>query len=458
MKRKCKNGSLLMVLFFAVALTGQVGAVARTWDHGAGDNDWFTAANWDPNGNPDYSDSLTVNSGSPSTSGLLYICDGGSVTFNNSGTTGSFHGMLSAGHTGIGTLDIKNGAAVTSAAGYIGYTVGSTGTATVDGSGSTWDTGSYSLNVTYKGTGTLNIKNGADVTCGSGRVGYESGSVGTVLVDGSGSTWSTNGVITVGDFGTGTLDIKNGAQVTSSAAGYIGFQKGSTGTVTVDGSGSTWNVGIYSLRVGYYGTATLNVRNDAQVTTGTVFTAAYGTVDLSDGKISANVSNEGTFRGEGDVTGSMSNAGILSPGNSPGYLSIGGNYTQGSSGILLIEMRESGCGVLDITGTASLAGTLSVSFFDEYVPDVGDFFDVLWADTISGEFDYLDLSSLPPGSNFHISYNLNETGEDFVRLTCVPEPATIYLLGLGVLVLTRKRNKQQRDTKQFRGWKVFRQS
>ena len=292
MKPKCKNKCIgsLMALFLAVALAGQAGAVDRTWDNGGGNNNWFTVANWNPDGSPATTDNLTINSGSPATTSYVSASNGGSITFNNSGTTGSFNSnYFDIGYTGIGTLDIKNGADVTSNYSYIGYISGSTGTATVDGSGSTWSTGTGSLDVGYYGTGTLNIKNGAGVTSNYGYVGISSGSTGTATVDGDGSTWNTGtSPLYVGYGGTGTLNITNKADVTS-GSGYIGYYAGSEGTVTVDGYGSTWNTGSGSLYVGLddYATGTLNIKNDAQVTTTGLDIGAKGTVNLSGGKLSA---------------------------------------------------------------------------------------------------------------------------------------------------------------------------
>lgn len=112
------------------------------------------------------------------------------------------------------------------------------------------------------GTGTLTIQNGGAVSDALAYIGVDAGSTGTVTVEGAGSTWS-NFQLVVGWSGTGTLTVQNGGAV-SNHLGVIGAATSSTGTVIVDGSGSSWsNSG--NLRVGDSGTGTLTVRNGGTV-------------------------------------------------------------------------------------------------------------------------------------------------------------------------------------------------
>ena len=52
------------------------------------------------------------------------------------------------------------------------------------------------LYVGYYGTGTLNITNGGTVASATGYLGYNSGSAGVATVDGTGSTWTSNSGLT----------------------------------------------------------------------------------------------------------------------------------------------------------------------------------------------------------------------------------------------------------------------
>ena len=91
-------------------------------------------------------------------------------------------------------------------------------------------------------------------------------------MDGAGSKWTVGYELDIGDsYGTGALRITNGGTV-SSGSSYVGGEPYSnvvgTGTVTVEGPGSTWNSG--SLAVGYAGIGTLNIISGGTVTASSV--------------------------------------------------------------------------------------------------------------------------------------------------------------------------------------------
>jgi T5SS/PEP-CTERM-associated repeat protein len=191
----------------------------------------------------------------------------GEVMIDGAGSTWSSSG-LKVGNYGNGTLNVTGGGAVSNSGhGYIGFESGSIGTVTVDGAGSTltnYNMINSKLTVGYHGNGTLDITNGAMVSSKIVKIGYYSGSIGTASINGSGSTLNTEADILVGRYGNGTLNITDGATVTNST-GQIGSESGSTGTVNVDGAGSIWNNNTL-LNIGLYGAGTLNVIDGAMVT------------------------------------------------------------------------------------------------------------------------------------------------------------------------------------------------
>src|SRR5204863_300485 len=65
---------------------------------------------------------------------------------------------------------------------------------------------------------------------------------------------------------------------------------------------------------------------------------ADGTTLLLNATGALDVTNGATLKGTGSFTGNVGNAGTVSPGNSPGIVTINGNYTQSSPGILNIEI------------------------------------------------------------------------------------------------------------------------
>jgi hypothetical protein len=167
-----------------------------------------------------------------------------------------------------------------------------------------------------------------------------------------------------------------------------------TGTITVDrsaGTGSDWtNSGALNIASGQ------TLRFDGGGS-GPTFTQAAGTTTVG-GILNAGqatfTQTGGTMRGTGtiqlDSSGTYTNSGgIVSPGTSPGILTITGNYTQGAGGTLATEISGttpgSGHDRLAVSGTANLNGTLAISTPD-FTPSAGQTFDVLTAGSRTGTF------------------------------------------------------------------------
>jgi fibronectin-binding autotransporter adhesin len=111
-------------------------------------------------------------------------------------------------------------------------------------------------------TGTVTVNGGSNLLSRYGYVGYDAGSMGTVTVTGADSKWTARSVLYVGHSGNGTLSIKAGGQV-SDDAGYLAFNFGALGTVTVNGSGSLWS--NYDLYIGCSGDGILKVEAGGSV-------------------------------------------------------------------------------------------------------------------------------------------------------------------------------------------------
>jgi T5SS/PEP-CTERM-associated repeat protein len=133
--------------------------------------------------------------------------------------------------------------------------------------------------------GTLTVSDGSTLTCLHGIIGFSSGVTGTVTVTGAGSSWATGNKLYVGLLGNGNLNITNGGTVTTGSSAVLGVFTGSTGTVTVDGTGSAWTVNN-TLGIGTAGTGVLNIANDGAVTvSGTTTLGTLGTINLSGGTL-----------------------------------------------------------------------------------------------------------------------------------------------------------------------------
>ena len=124
-----------------------------------------------------------------------------------------------------------------------------------------------------------------------------------------------------------------------------------------------------------------------------------------DGNIVGTVINNGEVHGNLAIAGNMQNNGLLSPGMSPGTFNVETDYTQSSTGELLIELASaSSFDQLAVTGEATLDGTLNVNLIDGFIPSVGQSFTFLTADDVDGMFTTESLPSVP-GRIFDVIYN-----------------------------------------------------
>lgn len=204
----------------------------------------------------------------------------GSVEFDTN--TWSGDPAVYIGHTSDGSMMISD-YFLTSAA-YMGYAVGTVGSANVTGRDGTWENryrlyigyfGSGNLTIDsagsllsgeplyvgYRGNGTLNVEDGSMLK-GSADIGSIAGSTGQVTVTGTDSSWSDATYINVGYEGDGLLAIEAGARVIS-RYDSIGCNAGSTGTAIVTGVDSAW---MSSRKfVGDYGKGTLLIEAGARV-------------------------------------------------------------------------------------------------------------------------------------------------------------------------------------------------
>lgn len=382
--------------------------------------------------------------------GTLTIENGGLVT-SSSGTIGSSYGLgASTGVviiTGAGSqwqcdngplsvsgdglpckIIIENGGLVTSSGGYVGAFDGS-GTATVTGSGSRW-MNSGDLSVGYAtGTGTLTIQNGGFVTSSSTYLGVNHNSIGTATVTGAGSQWH-NKYLTVGELssGTGKLNVENGGLVITSHDAHLGYTKGSAGFAIVTGSGSQWQVNG-DLVAGNGGIGKLTIENGGVVEVGEVLTLGiYGTLS----------GNGGT------IVGDVVSSGLISPGSSPGILTIDGDLT--STGIVKFELAGTGSGLFDqllVGGNLKLGGVVEIDLLDGFDPAAGNSFNLL---------DFGSFKDL--GYQFDFAHAVLKNGFSWDTsmfavdgtIRVVPEAGSLILAGVGVsagLVCWRTKSRSQ---------------
>ncbi len=279
----------------------------------------------------------------------------GNATVTGTGSTWTSSAALYVGNSGLGTLNITNGAMVSNTGGYVAYNAGSVGTVVVSGSGSTW-TNSSSLNVGYSGAGNLNIVDGGTVSSGNGaRFGSSSGVTGTVNISGAGSMLTANGMTEIGYNGNGVVNISNGGTFSNAGLVRFGFNGSAVSSVTVDGVGSSWinNSSGSSLYLGTDGRATLNIRNGGTVTT------TASTVSIADNPAasgSVNVDGPGSTWNATSTT----NFYISRLGTAKLNITNGGSVVSNSPNL---RLGYSGSGIAVINGAGSSwshTGTVSM--------------------------------------------------------------------------------------------------
>ncbi len=231
---------------------------------------------------------------------------------------------------------------------------------------------------------------------------------------------------------------------TNAAAGSFTIQNGVS--VTSDPSTDFHNAG--TMNIGATSTFTVGGGHDYTQSGGLTYLQA-ATSDLVAHTINI---NGGTLQGFGTVTGNLVNGGIVHPGDGPGILSVTGNYTQTSSGILDIQIGGPNAGTgysqLSITGTAALGGTLDVSLFNGFTPYNGETFTILTSGGLNSSV-FSEFNGLQEGNvTFTVAYTSGDVILDAIVPQSVPEPASLVMLGIGIAglgayVVRRRRHASQ---------------
>ncbi len=174
-----------------------------------------------------------------------------------------------------------------------------------------------------------------------------------------------------------------------------------------------------------------------------------GILDLDDGILIVNSPGTATFNGL--ISGSgMINAnpvinGIISPGHSPGSITVGGDCTFNPGSSLNLELGGTAPGAdydqLTVLQTLILPQsggvTLNVSLINGFAPAAGQTFDILPYNGRSGEFSDYNLPNLGAGLQWQIHYLSGE-----LELSVVPGPGGITLaLAAGALSMAARRRR-----------------
>jgi len=351
----------------------------------------------------------------------------GSVTVSGSQSIWENAGALRVGAAGKGTLQVEDGGRVTATAISIADESDSEGKVTVTGANSTLGTvegGSRALYVGNKGKGELRIEDGGRVSNATGFVGTQDGATGTAVVTGAGSLWENSGDLilagnstTGGTTGTGALTISDGGTV--SVAGTTRVH--TNGTVNLEASGTLQ-------------TRHLNA-------TGGAFNFQGGTL-IADGTITGDlaVPEFGALGGNATLTGNLFVSGTLSPGNSTGIITVGGDLTLDSTAWTTLELASlTDFDRIAVNGGLTFGGTLMLDFIDGFTLDGTAEFTLFtggytWEGGTFGSIEFSD-----PGYAGIFDY-----GTGILTIDVIPEPSTYGLLITSTTLLAALRRRRGR--------------
>lgn len=188
----------------------------------------------------------------------------------------------------------------------------------------------------------------------------------------------------------GTVDVAAGSDATVQVANnfFLTFETGSV--TTLDGN------------------LTL-INNNINIEQGAVFNNGGGALKIPDGShmVADNLADI-------DVLVEMN--GAFRPGNFNGIGRVDMfDYQQGETGELYVEIIGTALNAFDrlvLSGDAVLDGYLNIDI-DEispgvpFVPALGQTFNIITGNSVTGQFDYFDVSGMPAGLAFHVNYLAN---------------------------------------------------
>jgi len=357
-------------------------------------------------------------------------------------------------------------------------------------------------------TGLLNMNGGQLIIDGSRQGGPVAGTGGGVAVGRGGGVGTANiangsivnissaapqAFITIGGTttavgGTGTMNISGGSSVTVSGpsarvsvGGAGNAAQAAIGTLTLSGAGSSLTVTGSDAKVQIAATAnsigTLVVGAGSSLTSssligvahnGTADTGGIGTLVVNGSATAPNVviGTSGLLGGSGVVNGTVTNHGVINPGNSPGTLTINGGFDNSDGKIVLeIKMLADGSFITDqlvFTDLAQVtmgAGRIEFDFLDDTDPNaffnaglfqLASFFKEVDAAGVLHDLPQADLGLFGQSvfDAWSDSYNFSRfsfdpfTGADFAA-AAIPLPGSAALVLAGLLALVGSRHRSR---------------
>ncbi len=225
-------------------------------------------------------------------------------------------------------------------------------------------------------SGTVAVGNG--VTQGYGGV-YIAAAGNTIggTVAGAGNVIAGNGANGIRlDTSAASDNLVAGNEIGTNAAGTAALANATVGVlISNGGTGNTIGGATTAFANVISGNTSYGIQVDGSTTTGNIVannwvgTGPGGSGSLPNGSGALGITNGAGVLAQGAFTGNVVNQGTLGFWNAPGVITITGNYTQSSAGTLDVDLGGTSLSEVDqlqVSGTATLAGTLDVNLIDGF--------------------------------------------------------------------------------------------
>jgi autotransporter-associated beta strand protein len=349
------------IIIFLFVLYGPSALYAQddVWNT-VGTSSWFSSANWTLGSPPTATQNAIVNNG-----GTAQLANGSGTANNLTVSGGSTVQVLPGGDLFLNSVTAGPGGTLRFSGGTIFVSsFQDNGLLLIDGdfiqSFSVPITGSGGLTTSTTAV-TLGL-NGSDDTY-SGATLVSAGR----LIAGSSTAFSPNSAFTVN----GILDLDGFSNTIGSLAGSgtVVNNGSAAATLTVgnDNTNTTFSGvladGTSTLGLTKFGTGTLVLTNVNTYHGQTLVEAGNLIVDGSIASLETVVNAGASLGGHGTIGGNLVNSGIVTQFNSPGTLTVTGNYTQNAGGTLRIAIGGLASNQHDsliVNGHMTLGGTLKI--------------------------------------------------------------------------------------------------